>query len=136
MKIFHFALVLGLVTLSSANINGPYLFWGHEKVVNLQPRALVEASESDFSDLFRDAKAIVIFVRNNTRRLEGRQYPKFQQLIRDSAWSYLPQHTLLVDPFNYNANIEVCSMKCDSVVFLERGCVYKPFEYMYIFWKH
>ncbi|XP_013118433.2 uncharacterized protein LOC106095686 [Stomoxys calcitrans] len=110
MKLFYFALVLGLVTLTSANINGPYLLWGHAKVVNLQPAALVEASESDFSDLFRDAKAIVIFVRNNTRRLESQKYPKFHQLIKDNSWSYLPQHTLLANPFNYNANIEVINL--------------------------
>ncbi|XP_073816797.1 vhaAC45-related protein [Musca autumnalis] len=110
MKLFYLAALLGLVTLTTANINGPYLFWGHEKVINLQPRALQEASENHFSDLFRDAKAIVIFVRNSTKRLDGQQYPKFQQLIRNNGWSYLPQHSLLADPFNYNANIEVINL--------------------------
>uniref|UniRef100_T1PIH6 Lysosome-associated membrane glycoprotein (Lamp) n=1 Tax=Musca domestica TaxID=7370 RepID=T1PIH6_MUSDO len=111
MKLFYLtALLVGLVTLTTANINGPYLLWGHEKVINLQPRALLEVSENQLSELFRDAKAIVIFVRNSSKPLNGQQYPKFQQLIRNNAWSYLPQHSLLADPFNYNANIEVIGL--------------------------
>lgn len=107
MKLIYLTVILCLVAFTTANISGPYLFWGHEKVINLQPRALVEASENDFSNLFRDVKSVVIFVRNNTKRLDGEQYPKFQKLIKANAWTYLPQHTLAADPFNYNANIEV-----------------------------
>lgn len=107
MKLIYIIPILCLVSLAAANISGPYLFWGYEKVINLQPRALVEATENDFSNLFRDVKAIVIFVRNNTKRLDGLQYPKFQKLVKDNAWTYLPQHSLAADPFNYNANIEV-----------------------------
>lgn len=110
MKLFYFTLVLCLVSFTTANISGPYLFWGHQKVINLQPRALVEATENDFTNLFRDVKAVVIFVRNNTRRLDAVQYPKFQKLIKENAWTYLPQHSLAADPFNYNANIEVINL--------------------------
>lgn len=110
MKLIYFTAILCLVTFTTANISGPYLFWGHEKVINLQPRALVEATENDFSNLFRDVKSVVIFVRNNTKRLDGEQYPKFQKLIKANAWTYLPQHSLAADPFNYNANIEVINL--------------------------
>ncbi|KAM7360173.1 vhaAC45-related protein [Cochliomyia hominivorax] len=110
MKLIYIIPILSLVSLASANISGPYLFWGHEKVISLQPRALVEATENDFSNLFRDVKAIVIFVRNNTKRLDGLQYPKFQKLVKENAWTYLPQHSLAADPFNYNANIEVINL--------------------------
>ncbi|XP_065372392.1 uncharacterized protein VhaAC45RP isoform X1 [Calliphora vicina] len=110
MKLIYIIPILCLVSVAAANISGPYLFWGHEKVITLQPRALVEATENDFSNLFRDVKAIVIFVRNNTKRLDGLQYPKFQKLVKDNAWTYLPQHSLTADPFNYNANIEVINL--------------------------
>lgn len=107
MKLIDIIPMLCLVSLATANISGPYLFWGHEKVIDLQPRALVEASENDFSNLFRDVKAVIIFVRNNTKRLDSQQYPKFEKLVKENAWTYLPQHTLAADPFNYNANVEV-----------------------------
>lgn len=102
-----FYLSLAITTCSATILSGPYLFWGHQSVVTLQPRALVEASEDDLTNLFQDVKAIVIFVRNATGRLDGKAYPKFQQLVKSNAWAYLPQHFLATEPFNYNANIEV-----------------------------
>ncbi|XP_053947442.1 uncharacterized protein LOC129235620 [Anastrepha obliqua] len=105
-----FCLSLAVTTCSATVLSGPYLFWGHQSVITLQPRALVEASEDDLTNLFQDAKAIVIFVRNTTGRLDGEAYPKFQQLVKNNAWSYLPQRFLTAEPFNYNANIEVINL--------------------------
>lgn len=107
MQIIFILFALLLISCTQANLSGPYLLWGNEKVINLQPRALIEANENDFADLFRDVKAIVVFVRNNTKRLDGKLYPKFQELVKHNAWTYLPQRSLAVDPFDYNANIEV-----------------------------
>ncbi|XP_067619756.1 V-type proton ATPase subunit S1 [Eurosta solidaginis] len=99
------------VTISSVNgLSGPYLFWGHQSVFSLQPRALVEVSEDDLTNLFQNVKAIVVFVRNSTGPLDGKLYPKFQPLVKSTAWAYLPQHALVTEPFNYNANIEVINL--------------------------
>ncbi|XP_049318251.1 uncharacterized protein LOC105231793 isoform X2 [Bactrocera dorsalis] len=103
-------LCLAVTTCSATGLSGPYLFWGHHSVINLQPRALVEASEEDLTNLFQDTKAIVIFVRNTTGRIDGKAYPRFQQVVKSNAWAYLPQHFLAAEPFNYNANIEVINL--------------------------
>lgn len=107
-----FYLSLAVATCSATGLSGPYLFWGHQSVVDLQPRALVEASEAELTNLFQETKAIVIFVRNNTGRIDGKVYPRFQQLVKSNAWAYLPQHYLTAEPFNYNANIEVRTYVC------------------------
>ncbi|EDW84423.1 uncharacterized protein Dwil_GK13147 [Drosophila willistoni] len=112
MHLIALTICLSLVLSCTATISGPYLLWGHEKVNKLQPEALVEAStkELPLMQLFKDAKAIVIFVRNSTNRLEGTKYPRFQNLVKTNAWSYLPQRNLAAEPFNYNANIEVINL--------------------------
>lgn len=109
MQLIAVGLFLSLMFSCSASISGPYLFWGHDKVFNLQPQALVDATakEQPLTQLFQDVKAIIIFVRNSTSRLEGTKYPKFQNLVKSNAWAYLPQRSLAVEPYSYNANIEV-----------------------------
>ncbi|XP_055906783.1 uncharacterized protein LOC129942017 [Eupeodes corollae] len=101
---------LGIISLSSCSLSGPYLMWGHEKLNDLKLPALVEADEQSLSTLFTEAKAVVVFIRNNTNRLDGENYPKFRQLVNENAWTYLPQHTLAVEPFNYNTNVEVINL--------------------------
>lgn len=112
MQLIAVGLFLSLVLSCSASISGPYLFWGHEKVFNLQPQALVDATtkEQPLTQLFKDVKAIIIFVRNTTSRLEGTKYPKFQNLVKNSVWTYLPQRSLAAEPYSYNANIEVINL--------------------------
>ncbi|KAH8418096.1 hypothetical protein KR222_011758 [Zaprionus bogoriensis] len=112
MQIIAVGIFLALVLGCSAAISGPYLLWGHDKVFNLQPQALVDASSKELplTQLFREAKAIVIFVRNSTGRLEGTNYPKFENLVKNSAWTYLPQRSLAAEPYSFNANIEVINL--------------------------
>ncbi|XP_034486460.1 uncharacterized protein LOC117790950 isoform X1 [Drosophila innubila] len=112
MQLIAVGLFLSLVLSCCASISGPYLIWGHDKVFNLQPQALVDATskEQPLTQLFQDAKAIIIFVRNSTNRLEGTKYPKFQNLVKSNAWAYLPQRSLAAEPYSYNANIEVINL--------------------------
>ncbi|XP_064552756.1 uncharacterized protein VhaAC45RP [Drosophila montana] len=116
MQLIAVGVFISLVLGSSAAISGPYVFWGHEKVFNLQPQALVDAStrEQPLTQLFKDAKAIIIFLRNATSRLEGIKYPRFQNLVKNNAWTYVPQRNLAVEPFSYNANIEVINLTGQS----------------------
>ncbi|XP_026850787.1 uncharacterized protein LOC6594741 isoform X2 [Drosophila persimilis] len=112
MRLILVGILLGLVYSCGATISGPFLFWGHHKVSSLQAQALVEASsrEQPLTQLFREAKAVVVFVRNTTSRLEGIKYPKFQNLVKSGTWTYLPERRLIAEPFGYNANIEVISL--------------------------
>lgn len=110
MQLILVATLLCLIIGScSASISGPFIFWGHSRVSSLQTQALVESSsrELPLTQLFTEAKAIVVFVRNTTNRLEGTRYPKFQNLVKSGAWTYLPQRSLAAEPFGLNANIEV-----------------------------
>ncbi|XP_062123908.1 uncharacterized protein LOC133837240 isoform X2 [Drosophila sulfurigaster albostrigata] len=112
MHLIAVGFFVSLVISCSASISGPYLFWGHEKLFDLQPQALVDATtkEQPLTQLFKDAKAIIIFVRNTTSRLEGTKYPKFQNLVKNNAWTYLPQRNLAAEPYSLNANIEVINL--------------------------
>ncbi|XP_016992285.1 uncharacterized protein LOC108054047 isoform X1 [Drosophila rhopaloa] len=96
----------------TASISGPFILWGHSRVSDLQPQALVDSSsrELPLTQLFTEAKAIVVFVRNSTSRLEGTKYPRFQNLVKSGAWTYMPQRSLAAEPFGLNANIEVVSL--------------------------
>ncbi|XP_043065069.1 uncharacterized protein LOC108099332 [Drosophila ficusphila] len=96
----------------SASISGPFILWGNPRVSGLQPQALVDSNsrELPLTQLFTEAKAIVVFIRNSTSRLEGTKYPKFQNLVKSAAWTYLPQRRLAAEPFGLNANIEVVSL--------------------------
>ncbi|KAH8363059.1 hypothetical protein KR084_004851 [Drosophila pseudotakahashii] len=96
----------------SACMAGPFIFWGHRRVTSLQSQALVDSNsrELPLTQLFTEAKAIVVFVRNSTNRLEGIKYPRFQNLVKSAAWTYLPQRSLAAEPFGLNANIEVVSL--------------------------
>ncbi|EDW14353.1 uncharacterized protein LOC6572786 isoform X1 [Drosophila mojavensis] len=116
MQLIAVGVLISLALGCSAAISGPYLFWGHDKVFNLQPQALVDASsrEQPLTQLFKDVKAIIIFVRNSTSRLEGTKYPKFENLVKNNAWTYLPQRNLPVEPYSYNANIEVINLSGQS----------------------
>ncbi|TDG48405.1 hypothetical protein AWZ03_005150 [Drosophila navojoa] len=116
MQLIAIGVLISLALGCSAAISGPYLFWGHDKVFSLQPQALVDASsrEQPLTQLFKDVKAIIIFVRNATSRLEGTKYPKFESLVKNNAWTYLPQRSLPVEPYSYNANIEVINLSGQS----------------------
>ncbi|XP_017091865.2 uncharacterized protein VhaAC45RP isoform X2 [Drosophila bipectinata] len=102
-------LALGSCT---ASISGPFIFWGNSKVASVQPQLLLDASSQELplTQLFKEATAIVVFVRNATGRLEGTKYPQFQNLVKSGPWSYLPQRSLAVEPFGHNVNIEVVNL--------------------------
>lgn len=101
---------LGILSFSNCSLSGPYLMWGHEKLNDLKLPALVDAEEQSLSSLFTEAKAVVVFIRNNTNRLDKENYPKFRELVNNNVWTYLPQHSLALEPFNYNTNVEVINL--------------------------
>ncbi|ALC47541.1 CG31030 [Drosophila busckii] len=116
MQLIAAGIFVSLVLSCSAAISGPFIFWGQEKIFDLQPQALVDnaAREQPLTQLYKDAKAILIFVRNSTSRLQGTKYPKFQNLVKSNAWTYLPQRSLCAEPYGYNANIEVVNLTGNS----------------------
>ncbi|KAH8382279.1 hypothetical protein KR009_002673 [Drosophila setifemur] len=113
MRLILVATLLCLAfTSCTASISGPFIFWGTSGVTEVQPQALVDSSSVELSltQLFSEAKAIVVFVRNATSRLEGTKYPLFQNLVKSGPWTYLPQRNLAAEPFGHNANIKVVSL--------------------------
>ncbi|KAH8247143.1 hypothetical protein KR032_011122 [Drosophila birchii] len=96
----------------TASICGPFIFWGHPKVSGLPSQALVDSKsrELPLTQLYAEARAIVLFVRNSTSRLEGTKYPMFENLVKSGAWTYLPQRRLAADPFGSSSHIQVVSL--------------------------
>lgn len=112
-QIFILSLFLGL---GMASLSGPYLMWGQQNLNDLKTSALIEVSEQKLSNIFKDTKAVVVFLRNNTNPLDSANYPRFQKIVKNTSWSYFPQHSLAADPLNYNANIEVSCIESSKVL--------------------
>lgn len=107
MKTFSIITVFTFLAVASASLSGPFLFWGHEKVEDIHLPALSETPDQTLKILFKEAKAVIIFIRNNTNLIDTKNYPKFKQLIRNNTWAFIQVQTLIAEPFDFNANIEV-----------------------------
>lgn len=97
----------------SAGFGGPFLFWGHSKLVDVKLPALRSIDENVLANLYQEAKSIMIFVRNGSVQLDKEDYPKLADILSRNQWTYLPQQNLPVEPFDYNPNFEVITLTGD-----------------------
>lgn len=98
---------LFLVNSVWGNYNGPFVFFGHEKLGGLKSPALSEPDASFLIDLYNKSPAIVVFTRNISSKITADNFPAFKELLSKTKHSYITAHQLTVDPIEYNANTEV-----------------------------
>lgn len=105
--------LLFLISYASAGFGGPFLFWGHSKLVDVKLPALRSIDEDVLANLYQEAKSIMVFLRNGSVQLDKEDYPKLAETLTKNQWAYLPQQNLPVEPFDYNPNLEVITLTGD-----------------------
>ncbi|XP_037941596.1 uncharacterized protein LOC119674524 [Teleopsis dalmanni] len=93
-----------------ANLRGPFLLWSQEENFKLQENNLRHFSEFDYDNIYKSYYEIIIYVRNNTNRLDDINWPKFKNLIKNSQYTYWPQNQLIAEPFDYTNNVTVITL--------------------------
>lgn len=99
--------LLIITTTVLANYHGPFIMWGRKELKNIEISSLQGLDDSILRNIYSEAPAIILFVRNGTSRLSDENFPMFQNLIKKTKFIYLPQHWLSSDPVDYNVNAEV-----------------------------
>lgn len=112
-KFLVFLQILFSLNYARAGFGGPFLFWGHSKLVDVKLPALRAIDENVLSNLFQEAKSIMIFVRNGSLHLDREDYPKLAAIMSKDQWAYLPQQNLPVEPFDFNSNLEIIDLTGD-----------------------
>lgn len=98
------------VAVASANYNGPYLFWGLPRLESLENSALNGLDEELLKDVYSEASAIMIFVKNTTHQMTSEHYPSLENLLADRQSAYMSQSVLIYDPTDLNMNTEVIAL--------------------------
>lgn len=92
----------------ATSYSGPFVLWGRDDLKQVDLAALQRLDDKVMRNIFSEATAIVLFVRNTTSgALSSENYPGFRQMVQQTQWTYLPQHWLTSDPVDYNVNAEV-----------------------------
>lgn len=87
--------------------NGPFMLFGLSELKDIEKSSLQDLDDKLLRDLYTDAAAVVVFLKNATTKLSNENFPSFKKLIDEHAWVYLPQGELSADPLDYNVNAEV-----------------------------
>lgn len=95
------------VLVTQATFTGPFMLWGRDELKAIDTSALERIDDKLLRNIYSEATAIVMFLRNSSTSLNEENYPTFKELIGSSEWAYLPQHWLSSDPVDYNVNAEV-----------------------------
>lgn len=97
------------------HFNGPFVFFGHDKLNEMRSSALSEPDTNFLIDLYNKAPAIIVFTRNISTKLTDDNFPTFKDLLAQTKHTYITSHQLNVDPIEYNVNTEVSQPKCPIV---------------------
>ncbi|XP_058057298.1 uncharacterized protein LOC131208532 [Anopheles bellator] len=95
---------------SYAYYSGPFLFWGLSDLKDLQTPALAGLDDTVLRDLYSNAAAVVVFLRNGTTKLSEDNFPTFKRIIDKYDFVYSPQQMLSSNPLDYNVNAEIINL--------------------------
>ncbi|KFB42333.1 AGAP001624-PA-like protein [Anopheles sinensis] len=99
-----------LVQHSGAYYSGPFLFWGLDDLKDVQTSALAGLDDKALRDLYANAAAVVVFLRNGTTKLSEDNFPTFKRIVEQYAFVYSPQQMLSSNPLDYNVNAEIINL--------------------------
>lgn len=106
-----FSLVLSISALAAATeYNGPYLFWGLPRLESLENSALNGLDEELLKDIYSEASAVIIFLKNASHPLASSHYPSLENLLADRKSAYMSQSVLIYDPTDLNQHTEVITL--------------------------
>lgn len=90
-----------------ANYNGPFIIWGRKELKSVEISSLQGLDDTFLRNIYAEAPAVILFVRNGSSRLSEENFPTFKNLLQKTDYIYLTQHWLSSDPLDYNVNAEV-----------------------------
>lgn len=102
--------VINLCLCVSAKYNGPYFMWGIDSLKTVKLNGLESIDDQVLRDLYSEASAIIVFLRNCSIELTADNYPSLKSLTTKSPWTYTTQKWLSADPINYNVNTEIVQL--------------------------
>lgn len=106
LLIFFFAIITYFSNVV-AHYNGPFVIWGLDKLQNVQISALDTIENQQLRSFYTKANSIKIFLKNETTKLNEKNFPTFKELIDQNEFIYLTQDILTSDPIDYNTDVEV-----------------------------
>lgn len=106
-KLIQFHYILSLISFALANYNGPFLLWGRDELKNIDVSALQSLDDGILQNIYSEAAAIILFVRNTSNRLNEDNFPTFRRLVHSNSYIYLTQYSLSSNPVDFNINAEV-----------------------------
>ncbi|XP_062704750.1 uncharacterized protein LOC109415419 [Aedes albopictus] len=108
---FGAVILLGSVLGSAlAHYSGPFLFWGVSDLKGVQVSALEGLDDKFLRDLYSNAAAVVVFLRNGTSQLNDDNFPSFRRIIEKHEYVYSAQEELSSNPLDYNVNAEIINL--------------------------
>lgn len=110
VQFLQLSVLFSVLTLAFANYNGPYLFWGLPRLDTLENSALNGLDEELLKDMYSEASAIIIFVKNSSHPMTSEHYPSLENLLADRKSAYMSQSVLIYDPMDLNTHTEVIAL--------------------------
>lgn len=100
----------GVLVATTSSYSGPYLFWGVPKLNELDNSALNGLDEEVLKDIYAEASAIMIFVKNSSHQITTQHYPSLENLLADRKSAYMTQSFLINDPMDISMHTEVIAL--------------------------
>lgn len=110
LKFLTISVIFSVCALATADYNGPYLFWGLPRLESLKNSALNGLDEEILKDVYSEASAIIIFVKNSSHPMTSGHYPSLEGLLADRKSAYMSQSVLIYDPLDLNMHTEVIAL--------------------------
>ncbi|XP_058130702.1 uncharacterized protein LOC131287893 [Anopheles ziemanni] len=110
LQLLTLVVASALVQHSGAYYSGPFLFWGLDDLKDVQTSALAGLDDKALRDLYANAAAVVVFLRNGTTKLSEDNFPTFKRIVEQYAFVYSPQQMLSSNPLDYNVNAEIINL--------------------------
>lgn len=93
-----------------AHYSGPFLFWGVNELKDVQVSVLGTLDDEFLRDLYSNAAAVVVFLRNGTAKLNDDNFPSFRRVIEKHEYVYSAQEELSSNPLDFNVNAEIINL--------------------------
>lgn len=93
----------------SANLEGPFLFWGPKCLDNFRRPALSSVDQDDLMRIYSTQSAIVVFNNQDPVPLSSGYFPRLRKMLEGKTSLVLPQDFLDVHP-DYVSNDTLVSI--------------------------
>lgn len=99
LKMYSVLLFLNLLLLSvSANLEGPFLFWGPKSLEQYRRPALSFVEQDELTTIYGSQPAIVVFNNQDSVSLSSGNFPRLRKMLEGKSSLVLSQDFLDVHP--------------------------------------